>query len=76
MRWCVALVFFVGLNSVSQAQSLSPWFGSEASAPARVSFASKGQQIAASEEISTTDLAMICTTENCKSAARPVKQPK
>ncbi len=76
MRWCVAVVFFAGLNSVSQAQSLSPWFGSEASAPARVSFTSKEQQIAASEEISTPNIAMTCSTENCKYDARLIKQPK
>ena len=76
MRLCVALLFFVGLSSASYAETLSPWFGSEASAPAQIGFSSIAQQLIVSDEVLTAKIAMACPIEGCPTDANFGKLPK
>ncbi len=76
MRLCVALFFFAGLSSSSYAETSSPWFGSEASAPAQISFVSNTQQLIVSDEVLTEKIAMICPIEGCPTDANFGKLPK
>ena len=65
MRWYVALVLVFSLNSSTQAETLSPWFGSEASAPEQLNSLGHEQQIIDSTQVSAADVEIICPIEGC-----------
>lgn len=76
MRWCVPLVLVFNLNSLAQAEALSPWFGSQASAPVQLNVFNNDQQIIDSTEVSAMDIETICPIEGCPSDENFGKQPK
>ena len=76
MRLCVAVIIVMGLNSASFAEALSPWFGSEASAPEQFNFSNNESQIVDSAQISSADVEIICPIEACPTDAKFVKQPE
>ena len=76
MRWSVALIILTGLNCVALAETSSPWFGSEASVPVQINIATYGQQLSVSDQVSATEVDLVCPIEGCPTDTKLVKQPE
>lgn len=76
MRLCVAFIIVLGLNTTTQAETLSPWFGSEASAPIQLGFANSDPLTVDSTQVSAADVKIICPIEGCPTEVNFGKQPE
>jgi hypothetical protein len=76
MRVRLIILLITSIIAPAQAQTLLPWFGSEASAPIQINLNDENQQLIDSAQVSTANTLIDCPIEGCPIDQKIVKQPE